>query len=97
MQEPPIIIASGFIKELVDKGIVPPNCRHAIIDANYDNTVQVYFDCFGDERLLTLDALPELKAAIGWRRAEEQDLCETTPVQDGKGAWYRFWRRNKQA
>ena len=50
-----IIRNSELVNQLLDVGIVPDHCRRIVIDIQADNTVTLYFECVGDERLLQID------------------------------------------
>lgn len=43
----------GLIERLTAAGVLPNNCRRFIIDVEVDEVPVIYFECFGDERLIT--------------------------------------------
>ena len=53
-----------FLSLMIDRGIVTGNVRRVIIDASIDSALMVYIEEIGDDRMLQLAAMPELKAAI---------------------------------
>ena len=55
MSKPIYDHSSELVKSLIDSGIVPDNCCRVIIDIAYDNAVKVYYEVYGDERLLDID------------------------------------------
>jgi hypothetical protein len=62
--------------------IIPPECRRAIIDINYDDAVQVYYHCYADDKLLELNWENALSGA-------EVISAENTKGQEQKanGQW----------
>jgi hypothetical protein len=50
-----IITGRGLGKKLVDAGIVPANTIRIIIDIDVNSAVKLYYEVFGDERLLEID------------------------------------------
>ena len=71
---------NGFWKAMKEAKLVPPNVRRMIIDINANDAVQVYYECFGDEKMFELlapshlvdavsigvtDAIPDAKAIEG--------------------------------
>jgi hypothetical protein len=63
-----------LLDHLQQAGVVPPNVRRAVIDASFDHVVSVYYECFGDPRLLRVDALEPLKDAVA---LHVEDLADT--------------------
>ncbi|KKN20053.1 hypothetical protein LCGC14_0939470 [marine sediment metagenome] len=61
-----------------DAGILPDNCRRVIIDIAYDDAVKVYYECYGDERLLKIDFASHIGAMIKRKPAEDSDESEKT-------------------
>ncbi len=53
-----------LIKALVDAGIVPDNCRRIVIDIPCNDVVTLYYEVFGDERLLDVDFAKHLGPVI---------------------------------
>jgi hypothetical protein len=49
-----IILAERFMDALKEQGLIPSNCRRVVIDAEVSNPVHLYYECFGDERLLNI-------------------------------------------
>lgn len=49
-----IIHASSLIDALKGSGILPDNCRRVVIDLNTDDATKLYFECFGDDRLIEI-------------------------------------------
>ena len=71
---------NGFWKAMEEAKLVPPLTRRMIIDINMNDAVQVYYECFGDEKMFELlapshlgdavsigvtDAIPDVKAIEG--------------------------------
>jgi len=66
------ILGKPLIKCLCDAGIIPGNCKRIVIDANYDGVVNVTYECFGSEKLLS-------DAWVKWREPErKQDGCKSS-------------------
>lgn len=49
----------NLIPALLKAGVVPDGCRRIIIDIAVNTPVKMYYECFGDERILAID-LPKL-------------------------------------
>lgn len=47
-----IIAAKPVCDLLVERGIVPPNCRRVVIDLEADGAAMLYYTVYADERLL---------------------------------------------
>lgn len=45
----------SFLGKLVDAGVVPKDCCRVVIDVRVDEMVKVYYDCFGDKQMLSLE------------------------------------------
>lgn len=73
------MIGGMMLQTLHDAGILPPNCRRVIIDAKADDVVHMYFECFGDERVLRLD-LPTNLGACDTVRIWAQDMVSGEPI-----------------
>ena len=61
-------IGDDFIKELMEKDIVPENCVRFIMDIGVDRKVKIYYEVLGDEKLLSVDwgkIGPEIKEEGG--------------------------------
>jgi hypothetical protein len=43
---------------------IPRNVRRVVIDAAVDDVVRVYYECFGDPKLLSVEALEPVKDAV---------------------------------
>jgi hypothetical protein len=56
-----IVTGHAFLGSLHKAGILPDNCRRAIIDADVHGAVKIYYETFADERVfeLALDTLKE--------------------------------------
>ena len=55
------VMAKGIQDQLVDAGIVPKNCTRVIIDIGLDSILKVYYEAYGDQRILDLDLMSALK------------------------------------
>lgn len=49
-----LIHGGQFGQMLIDAGILPANTKRVIIDAEVSKVVTVYYECFGDARLLKI-------------------------------------------
>ncbi len=47
--------ADNFIKELIEKGVMPENCVRFIMDIGTDRVIKIYWEVLGDEKLLSID------------------------------------------
>lgn len=54
MQTP--VPVADMIRPFVDAGIVPDNCRRVIIDLQADDVVRIYYEIYGDDRIIDLIA-----------------------------------------
>jgi hypothetical protein len=54
----------SFLEMLHEQGIISKNVRRVIIDASVDEALKLYIEEYGDERMLHLDVMPELEAAV---------------------------------
>jgi len=61
---------SELIKALTSEGLLPDNCRRMIIDIDCDNIVKIYYECYGDEKILKIDLPKHLGVVI--REAEKE-------------------------
>jgi hypothetical protein len=50
-----VLLGRDFLTKLQAAGVLPPHTRRVVIDAAYDEVVQVYYECFGDSRMLSID------------------------------------------
>jgi hypothetical protein len=46
------ITSDRFVETLIANGVVPPLCRRVVIDAEAGSCVKLYYEVYGDERLL---------------------------------------------
>ena len=51
----PVTIGHEIQDELVKSGIVPRNCTRVVIDIPVNDLVKVYYEVYGDERLLDVN------------------------------------------
>ena len=74
-----IIHSSHLIDALASAGILPPNCRRVIIDMEATEAVHLHYECFRDERLLSvLSPLTESKIA------GVDDFTSSQRIMEGK-------------
>lgn len=45
----------SWCEALEKTGLLPPEVRRIIIDIPLEDPVKVYYECFGDERMFTID------------------------------------------
>ena len=57
----PPIMTNTIQQQLIDAGIVPENCTRVIIDIGLDQILKVYYEAYGDKRILDLDLMSALK------------------------------------
>jgi len=50
-----IFVGDDFIKELIDKEIIPERCSRFIMDVGVDRVVKIYYEVQGDEKLLSIN------------------------------------------
>lgn len=58
------ILGKLFLAWLHEQGIIPENTRRVVIDARHDSVVVIYTEQYGTDRLIKVEAPPELKTAI---------------------------------
>lgn len=51
-----VINSEPLVAELVKRGIVPSNCRRVVIDMQAQEPAVLYYELYGDERLLEVFA-----------------------------------------
>lgn len=56
-------ILRGYLGDLEAAGIVPPETRRVIIDINVNCVATVYYECFADKRMFTVDLTKALSGA----------------------------------
>ncbi len=61
---PRTILGQDLFAQFIKAGIVPSNCRRMVIDMEVEKAVRVYYDCFGDERLLEVEGLVSMLGDI---------------------------------
>ncbi|GAG49987.1 unnamed protein product [marine sediment metagenome] len=49
------IHAKQLIDKLIEAGIIPGNCTRAIIDIGISDAAKIYYEVYGDSRLLDVD------------------------------------------
>ena len=64
----------AWLKAMGKLGLIPPEVRRIIIDADVDSAVKVYYECFGDERMFNIELADALKEG-----------AEVISVKDAKG------------
>ncbi len=77
MSKPQVILGKGLLETLMGAGILPDNCRRAVIDVTVDKPVKVYYECYGDERLLDVDFAEHIGAMITEKKAEGEHNEQT--------------------
>ncbi|MDZ4250310.1 MAG: hypothetical protein U0990_09505 [Candidatus Nanopelagicales bacterium] len=57
---------------LASAGVIPPKCRRLIIDLQVDSIAKVYYECYADDRMFTIDVAKLLDGAeaVGVARRE---------------------------
>lgn len=55
------VMTNSIQQQLIDAGIVPENCTRVIIDIGLDEILKVYYEAYGDKRILDLDLMSALK------------------------------------
>jgi hypothetical protein len=59
-----VLLGDDFLAHLVKTGAVPHNVRRVVIDAHFQEVVHVYYECFGDQTLLSVDTVESLQDCI---------------------------------
>ncbi len=68
-----------LIKAMSDAGILPDNCIRIIVDICYDGAVKIYYEMYGDDRLLDIDFASHIGAIINQTsNADEVNKKEDT-------------------
>ena len=60
----------AWLKRSQECGVIPPNVRRVIIDAPPDGAIKVYYECYADTRMFTIELADALKG------------CEVIHVED---------------
>jgi hypothetical protein len=53
-----------FLAALQQAGCLPPNTFRVVFDASFEDVVHVYYECFGDSALLTVDTVEAIKGSL---------------------------------
>jgi len=69
--------ADQLIERLNEAGILPNNCRRFIIDAEVGEVPMMWFECYGDERLLV--ALADAKLIATEAKESRGERAESPP------------------
>jgi hypothetical protein len=59
-----VTTGSTFLDALKKAGCIPPNTRRVVIDASFEEVVHVYYECFGDATLLSVDVVEPIKDCL---------------------------------
>jgi hypothetical protein len=59
-----VLHGKDFLTVLKDLGAVPAHARRVVIDADMTDIVHVYYEGYGDPRLLSIEGLSRVKDAI---------------------------------
>lgn len=51
---PDLITGEKLVKQFQKAGMLPDNCRRMVIDASADKLVIIYYECYGDERIIDI-------------------------------------------
>lgn len=73
-EERPVEAVLSVMKLLCDAGIVPPHCRRVVIDMQAGDAVRVYYEIFGDARIIDVVAGMVENNTIPKLRKEPSDL-----------------------
>jgi hypothetical protein len=68
-------IIRGYLGDLEAAGIVPPETRRVIVDINTNCVATVYYECFADKRMFSIDLT---KALAGADVVSVADMAEKT-------------------
>ena len=69
----PIIAHQGIFHELKKRGLIPDHCRRVVIDIEVGNVVKVFYECYGDERLIEVLTPENLKPVIKYGKNEHKE------------------------
>ena len=67
------VISNEFFQQFVNAGIVPENVKRMVIDIEANEVVKVYYDCYGDKKMLELDLPASLQEAV---KIRAKDILE---------------------
>ena len=59
-----ILDGRAFLQQLERSSAIPGQVRRVVIDAAFDDVVRVYYECFGDTKLLSVEALESLNDGV---------------------------------
>lgn len=72
-----VIMEKGeLIEQFMKKGIVPDNCKRIVIDIGMEDAVKIYYECYGDTRLIDINIPQYLGPVIG--ETEKCAACSGT-------------------
>ena len=69
----------NLIKAFEEAGLVPTPCRRIIIDIEVGEAVKLFYECYGDERMLQLDLPKALHNATRIRAVERPGVQDAAP------------------
>ncbi len=55
---------SKLVQQFVKAGIVPNHCRRIVLDMEIGEIVKLYYECYGDDKLLEIDIPGHLGADV---------------------------------
>lgn len=56
-------LLDGWVKQLIEAGVVPHNVRRVLIDIPVADVVTIHYECYGDEKMFTAELAVALKKA----------------------------------
>jgi hypothetical protein len=68
-----VLLGRDFLERLKQAGALPPSARRVVIDASSEEVVHVYYECFGDPALLSIDAIESVKGCLAVHVADLSD------------------------
>lgn len=89
VKEPALITAKQFSEILESRGLIPKNCRKVVIESTAGEAVQIYYDCYGDERLLSVArGLPAVQVKTGAGGSGDRPNRNLVGNLAGSADWY---------
>jgi len=60
-------------KQLEEAGVTPPEGRRGIIDISIDDAAKVYYECFADKRMFSIDLIKMVSGTKAINVMEQPD------------------------
>lgn len=68
--------SNPILEEMMNTGLLPPECRRAVIDLTFNKTVQIFYECYGDTKIIDLDLPGLLSEGIKITQTEQSKVTK---------------------